>query len=79
MLVEMLISWNDRPFYIRILNLKAQIDDKINNNKMILNLRIMNFSNFDSLLRHNFKGNQTSTINCTCVYTRDTVFFFSEL
>ena len=33
-----------------------------------MNFRIMNFSNFDSLLRHNFKGNQTSTINRTCVY-----------
>ena len=46
---------------------------------MILNFRIMNFSNFDSLLRHNFKGNQTSTFNRTCVYTRDTVFFFRAI
>lgn len=79
MLVEMFISGNDRPFYIRILNLKAQIDDKINKKKMILNFRIMNFSNFDSLLRHNFKGNQTSTINSTCVYIHVIRFFFRAI
>lgn len=49
---------------------------KLTKKKMILNFRIMNFSNFDSLLRHNFKENQTSTINRTCVYIHVIRYFF---